>query len=251
MVEESVTNEEWRKLYEAAIDVKKLAPWEWMTETDVFGVQNPETDELGFVSVMGLLGEHFAISLYLGAEGLYAFWDFEDMGPLGSPEGLLEIPQIQASFEDRTELDAKDRRVIKDLGLKFRGRKAWPMFRSYRPGFFPWFQEPEEVRFLAIALHQLLDVAPRFQEDQLLLELEDEDYLVRVPCQEGDTLVWEDQIIEVPPPEPSAIPIEMDLQVLEEIEHLPRTDHRFEMDLFMFPAPIGEKGVRPFSPICC
>ncbi len=28
-----------------------------MTEADIFGVQNPETDELGFVSVMGMLGE--------------------------------------------------------------------------------------------------------------------------------------------------------------------------------------------------
>jgi hypothetical protein len=53
MTENSPTIEEWRELYESAVRVKELAPWEWMTEADVFGVQNPETDELGFVSVMG------------------------------------------------------------------------------------------------------------------------------------------------------------------------------------------------------
>jgi hypothetical protein len=73
MAENPPTMEEWRELYEAVVRVKELSPWEWMTETDVFAVQNPETDELGFVSVMGMLGEHYAMSLYLGPEGIYGF----------------------------------------------------------------------------------------------------------------------------------------------------------------------------------
>ena len=68
----------WRKLYEAAIRVKTLAPWEWMTETHIFGVKNPEKEEIGFISIMGMAGEHYAISVYLGAEGLYGFWGLQD-----------------------------------------------------------------------------------------------------------------------------------------------------------------------------
>jgi hypothetical protein len=56
------------------------------------------------VSVTGIRGEHFAVSLYLGARRLYDFWDFEESGELGSPERLLEIPQLQAAFGDRDEL---------------------------------------------------------------------------------------------------------------------------------------------------
>jgi hypothetical protein len=65
---------EWRRLYESAVRIKEMSPWEWMTETDVFGVRSPETGELGFVSVMGLLGEHYAVSLYLGSEASTVFW---------------------------------------------------------------------------------------------------------------------------------------------------------------------------------
>jgi hypothetical protein len=36
-----------RRLYQALVRVKEIAPWEWMTETDVFGVQDPQTDEIG------------------------------------------------------------------------------------------------------------------------------------------------------------------------------------------------------------
>ncbi len=92
MEEKSPTIDEWRELYESVVRVKEIAPWEWMTEADVFGVQNPETDELGFVSVMGMLGEHYAVSLYLGSKGLYEFWVFEEIGHLATPEGLLKTP---------------------------------------------------------------------------------------------------------------------------------------------------------------
>lgn len=176
---------EWRELYDAAARVKELAPWEWMTEADVFGVQNPETGEPGFVSVMVMLGEHYAVSLYLDSEGIHGFLDLQMMGPFADPEGLLQIPQLQASFEDREQLDKRDRAVIKELGLKFRGRNAWPMFRSYRPSFFPWFLETWEVRFLSCALDQLADVVPRFGENSSLLEPSGGDrYLLRAPRRE-------------------------------------------------------------------
>lgn len=71
----------WRRLYESAVRIKELSPWEWMTETDVFGVRSSETGELGFVSVMGMLGEHYAVSLYLGSEGITVFWTSRRWAP--------------------------------------------------------------------------------------------------------------------------------------------------------------------------
>jgi hypothetical protein len=250
MAENAPTLEEWRRLYDAAIRVKGIAPWEWMTETDVFGVRNPEADELGFVSVMGMLGEHYSVAVYLGPKGLYDFWDFEDAGPDAPAEHLVEIPHLQASFEDRNQLHDKDRQIIKKLSLKFRGRNAWPMFRSYRPGYFPWFLEAQEARFLAVVLEQVLDVTPRFQDDRTLLEPPDHDrYLVRVSRQRRGTRFWEDRITAVPPPERQSIPLAMDVQALEQLKQVPRSRGRIEIDLFMLPAPTKDKGdSRPFFP---
>lgn len=123
------------------------------------------------------------------------------------------------------------------------------MFRSYRPGFFPWFLEGEEARSLAEALEQLLDVAPRFGEDRALLAPDDQNYLVCVSSQAGGTTVWEDEVIEVPPPEPALIRIEISPEELEDLERLPRSGHELEMDLFMLPLPIQEeKEARPMFP---
>src|SRR5258708_11846051 len=102
-----------RKLYEIMQQIHVLAPWEWMEETNIFGVQSPDTQELGFVSIMGMAGEHYAVSVYLGARALYDLWRFEDEAPDIAPEKLLEIPQLMASFEDRSQLNKKDLDLIK------------------------------------------------------------------------------------------------------------------------------------------
>lgn len=249
MVEPKPTLDEWHKLYQAAVRIKEIAPWDWMVETDVFGLRNPEADELGFVSVMGELGEHYSIAVYLGPKGLHRFWGFQNMGPSASVENLLAIPHLQASFEDRKELSQKDRDVIKSLGLKFRGQHAWPMFRSYRPGFIPWYLEAPEARFLTHALEQAVEVALRFRENPALLTAVDEDsYLVRVPYQAASTLAWNDHWVSVPLPEPESILLPMDVDVLEHVKQLSRGRYTLEMDFFMLQMPIQEKGARPYLP---
>ncbi len=249
MAEQSPTLAEWRILYEAAIKIKELAPWEWMEEVDVFGVQNPDTDEFGFVSIMGTLGEHYAVAVYLGPEAIYDFWDVQDAGQFGSPERIFETPQLQASFVNRKEIEKKDYETIKKLGFKFRGKYAWPQFRCIQPGFVPWFVEAGEARFLRYTLEQTVDVALRFKEDPELLDPpDDESYLVRVPSKKGNTISWEDRIMPIPPPESESIPVAMDVQLLESLKGVPKTRHNLEIDVFMFPTPIQEKSARPFFP---
>ncbi len=237
----------WRQLYTAMISIRELAPWTWMEETDIFGVQNPRTGKLGFVSIMGMAGEHFAVGVYLGAEGLAGFWHMQDAAPIIDPEYLLEIPQLQASFENRSELHKKDLDLIKSLNLKFRGQHAWPMFLSYRPGFFPWFLNEDEAEFLRDILEQVLDVAPRFRANPALLDTPTEDsYLVRVKGQ--DQAEWEDRVMRIAPPEPSTISVRMDRRLLDRVKDLPKARYSLEVDVFMLPSPVQDKGERPYFP---
>jgi hypothetical protein len=250
MNESRPTLDEWRKLYQAAIRFKEVAPWDWMAETDVFGVRDPETDETGFVSIMGALGEHLALAVYLGSEGLYGFWTFQQIADSAPPEALFGIPHLQASFEDRGTLSTKDRDTIKELGLKFRGRQAWPMFRSYRPGFFPWYLEAAEARLLTHALDQAVEVTPRFKENPDMLDTAgDTSYLVRVPREQGGALVWEERVEIISPPDPEPIPIDMDLDALEAVRQLPRSRQVLEMDFFtLLTSAAEERGARPYFP---
>ena len=102
----SSSDPEAKQLYDLAIQVRRLAPWQWMEETDLFGVVNPETGELGFVSIMGNIGEYEAVAVYPGAEGLYDFMDFQ-ADEYAIPQQLLERPHIQVEFSSREYLEKK------------------------------------------------------------------------------------------------------------------------------------------------
>lgn len=49
------SREQLEQLYDLADRIKKLAPWKFLAETDVFGVRDPETGADYFVSVTGRL----------------------------------------------------------------------------------------------------------------------------------------------------------------------------------------------------
>lgn len=247
------TTEEWKRLYELADELKKLAPWEWMDESEIFGVQNPETDEIGFVSVMGMMGEHLAVGVYLGAEGLYGFWGFQDEKHETEPLALFDIPQIQVSFENRDGLKKEDRDLIKKLGLKFRGSQNYPMFRRTESGFMPWFITSEDARFLTYTIEQTLDVTPRIKENPLILSDEndkkDETYLVRIVEKQNGQLVWRDEMKRILPPAPESISFNLPQETINRLRAFPQNKNlTFEIDLFHAPTPVADKDKRPFFP---
>jgi hypothetical protein len=249
--------EEWRELYEAAVAFRDVAPWQWMWDSAVFGVQDPESGQIGYCCVMGQLGEHFALAAYQGSEGLAGLWEMRETGPRAQrdPLAVLVLQEcLMASFEDRTMLHKRDLDVIKALGLKFRGRQAWPHFQGYRPGYAPWFLTAPEVRFLTVCLRQALDVGVRYRENPALLPDPEPDpqgrYLVRVPEKHGEEWVWKDTIQRPAPVQSRAVtPAPLDEARLKRLREVPSTRGVLQMDYFYTGATVkGEEDERPWYP---
>jgi hypothetical protein len=235
---EMPTIEEYRRLYAAAATFKEAAPWTWMTEEELFGVRNPETGEVGYASIMGQLGEHLALGLYLGSQGLDDFLRMIRGDEHENPSFLLETHQLQASFEDRDALYPEDREVMKALGLKFRGRQAWPAFRSFMPGYLPWLVTSAEARFLTVALEQVVEVTGRLAKNRTLLN----------PPREGHVLVrsltvsgWADEWF-LPPAPPERILPPVDATRLAALrQKLPSSRHNLQVDIFPLPGSFKDK----------
>lgn len=246
------TEQEWRDLYRAADTFKQLAPWEWMLDSDLFAVGNPATDEIGYCCVMGNLGEHFALGLYLGSEGLRGLVRIS-AGEFWPPDtGALFVQRcLMASFEDREVLSQQDRNQIKALGLKYRGRNSWPQFRDYTPGYVPWYLSGAEARFLTLALYQTCEVAQRFREDEGVLDPPVEGQILTRILENG---VWRDswhtpdlseQAQPLSPP-----PDDMLLQRLKQAELSQRGT--WESDCFYSPQAVQEqRDERPYYPMVC
>ncbi len=247
--------EEWRRLYEAMNRFGAQAPWEWINEEHIFGVVNPETGETGWISITGALGEWRALSLYPGMEGwdgLMSMLHFNTKTGLIPEEVLFNVPALRASWEDRDVLTKRDRDVIKRLGLRYRGRGAWPFFRSYRPGYVPWYLTREEVRFLTHALEQAVIVAEELREtgpDILLTRLADEGkVLVRVPSTKGEHIEWRTEWRTPPEEEPLLFEVRVPEVYLEAVKEAPHTVPSVQVDLFWLPTAMKDKGERPVFP---
>jgi len=240
----------WRRLFTLAAKVREMEPWLWVEETDIFGVKDPESDNVVFVSVMGLLGEYHAVALYCGVKALSQFWQMQHKaGEEDVAAMLCDIRQIHAAFGKKSELDASEKRVVKELGLNFKGANTWPYFRGYRPGYFPWGVDAEEARLLVLALEQLLVMAPRIKEDRRLTARKPGTctYLVRVPEKKDGVIEWHDERRECPPP-PTSFRISIPQTLVESVRALKTADLTIEMDVSPSPFRVGEKGERPQVP---
>jgi len=241
----------WQRLYEAAIAYKEAGCWNWMLDSDIFGVKDLITGEIGYCCILGAAGEVFGMAVYRGSEGLRVYLKLlsRETGRR-DPDFLFIHRCLMADFHDREELDKADRDVIRSLGLKFRGRNAWPQFRSYLPGYFPWYLTESEARFLAIALEQALNVCQRFRHNPSLLDSPRSGaYLVRTAREKEGQLRWQDEWLEPKPLEEKVLSFEpLDEARLARIKNtLSPADQIWEGDFFHVNNPIKEEG-RPFYP---
>jgi hypothetical protein len=248
----------WESLYGAAARFFALKPWRWMLDSDIFGVKNPANGETGYCCIMGAAEEHYALAVYLGSEGLEVLKKIGLREVPTDPFGVLVMQNcLMASFEDRDMLERPDIMTIRALGLKFRGRNAWPQFRSYLPGYAPWTLTPEEAAFLTVALDQACEVAAQFRGTSEELGTRNalnnyELFLVRVPAEKAAERAWKNAM-ERPAPfdPPLLLPSPPDIGRIERIvATAKRTLGVLDTDYFFLPSAIkGEEDDRPWFPL--
>lgn len=249
------SDQEWLELYSAAIEFKNAKCWDWMDESDMFGVINPKNGETGYCCIMGSTGEHYAIAAYLGTAGLEGLLNMlSGDAKIESIDTLFIRNCLQCSFENRDYLAPEDLKTIKALGLKFRGRNEWPFFRHFEPGLFPWFLNSDQVCFLTHVLRQTLQVALRCKENPAILKHKNPlNFLIRSPNPDKNgQLSWSDKYHTAKPVKEKYVSFVFTNEILaRKIKSLkPKKDLVLEVETFYIPIPVQEQG-RPFYPKTC
>lgn len=181
------TLEQWKELYEVATRLKEMEPWEQFWDMDLIGIRKGEEEDTAFVSVLGKGGSCYGVAVYEGYEGLNDFMMLTMQEALNLPVDYVMFNQhnLTCYWGNRDELTDKQRKIIKELGYKYRGKNQWLYFLSFEPGYYPYNLDQDEVvrmtehlRNLEVALQNYReeDVEAAFEEGEMLsLELgEDE-----------------------------------------------------------------------------
>lgn len=156
------------QLYEYAFAYKKTKLWKILFDMDLFAVRLSDGN-IGYISIMGAMGEYCALGLYVGEEGVQSFFtaaeaDQFQMMPQEYQEHLMCQNCLQCSFEKKDDLALEEREEAKQYarahGIRLSGRNAYPAFSKYLPNHIPWqLQTGQEQQMLCEALGAAIEMA--------------------------------------------------------------------------------------------
>ena len=249
------------RLFDAAFRFRKAKPWKMIRDTAIFAVRLPE-GETGFVSIMGMLGQHVALALYEGNSGLESMRicvrASEEETLADMYYAMLCQECLQCAFESRAFVTDDEYREAKKYagprGITFRGAHAFPHFLHYRKGREPWRTEPEDEEKLILALDAACEAVRLLREDEekaLSLGLMPGDlYNRNIPflSRENGAFTWSQ--IPLPPADFRSYPMpEFRNDVLAARAKKEKRFGTFAVDLACIPIPTGKPGEEiPYIP---
>lgn len=157
----TITPETWINLLQSLTDLYRMAPWKWMTDEELFGVEIPETKEIYFVCIMGNAKQTYGICIYRGFDG-FRFYNrlLSQIDDFDDPEFRLRQNSLLVEFTEKKFMQPEDMEVFESSEYKPASNKAWPFIRSIKPGCPPWFIDEKEAAGLVTAI----EVIPRMLE---------------------------------------------------------------------------------------
>jgi hypothetical protein len=161
---------EWRKLVLTALSWAEATPWEWVQDTQVFGVMDPATGQKVYCSVMGDSGELLGLAMYPGKKGWKSYLQLGSEDEDTHPTELVYYQCcLVVSFHPAQEAEIDDLSLLKHVGLADAVHGHVPSFRTYQPGYLPHTPGMAEVRLMQTVLPQAL---------ALLVELPGADHIL-------------------------------------------------------------------------
>lgn len=152
-----------KAFYDTALEVLRLAPWEFMEEDENFAVRPEPEGETFYASVTGSAGISRSLIFYRGARG----WNtFERMRAeeLAADEAIHVLDTMNLDFEPWSHVDADSRKRLKRIGLG-PGEQFLPVPLLYRPGKSPSAPDAQEMEKFTRLVKASLPVLRRSEED--------------------------------------------------------------------------------------
>ena len=136
---ERITMDIWQELYDNAVAVKTEEPWKSLCNLDIIAIKLKEMEEPIFCVVQGYGDLCYGVNAYVGYRGFKDFLFIIESERYGMPPeyAMFEQNSISMFLGDRNELTEGERKIIREVGHKFRGKNQWIYFESYKKGYVP------------------------------------------------------------------------------------------------------------------
>lgn len=246
------TLEQWKELYEVAIKIKELKPWEHLWDVDIITLALPDMEPC-YCSVMGGGGECYGIGAYLGFEAISNFHKMLNKEDI-PPEQMIRYQDnnvIVCYFGNREELTSKELKLIKDLGLKFRGKNNWLYFHSFKKGYVPYILDQEEVLRETEILKHLYMSLRAYIVEELKVDFEKGNTLMRMYSPKDELWLNFEAPLQIPADQ-YIVPALKDEVLVSKLDKLKQSRAVWELDIAYLGSTINDKKYdRPINSRIC
>lgn len=100
-----------------------------------------------FFSILGRGNECYGVAVYEGYETFNSFLmlTMQERLNLSAEYAMFNQRNLTCYWGNREELTEKQRKIIKELGYRYRGKNQWLYFLSFEPGYYPYQLDQDEV----------------------------------------------------------------------------------------------------------
>lgn len=247
-------------LYTLAFAYKKTKLWKRLWDTQLFAVRFSD-GEIGYCSVMGRIGEHIALGVYVGESGFYSYCAIANQpaetDDLHRMEYMFSQDCLICSFVYKDELGPSETAALKSYcaknGVALRGAHACPQLERVHPFHIPWpVREDADKQYLSQALEAAVEVARRLESstpEQLGLK-EGSPFTHPIPLLVKTAEGYDWQTVSAPPEKRAAYPSTGRLSDI----HLRRATlakkqgSTWACDVFLLPKPISDEAEETAEP---
>jgi hypothetical protein len=242
--EEGLTIATAERLFGLANGIYITKPWRMMGDTDLVLVKDRESDEMCYCSVLGALGEVFAVHAYRGIESYRLFKKIVSGAPLTTGEFFGTQHSVTMEFLPGEKLTVPDRELARVFGHPLKKGFVAPQLRAGRPGYRPWYPTEAEGKVLALCVESVLAFCEDFERNLEARYWKVEDVYPEVCWKKNKYFRVKNTLARVTPP-PMPEPAKLDEGRLAKLS---KGDYPvrgiIEVDEFYSGAPVGAKKER-------
>lgn len=236
------TLDEWKELYDIAIKIKDLKPWEYLYDMDIITILLPGADEPVYCSIMGKAGEFFGIGTYVGFDAMNNFYTMAKRDDVPDIQKIRfqDDNVLMCHFGNREELTKEELKLVKDLELKFRGKNNWIYFHSFKKGYVPYLLDKEEVLLETEIFKHLFEALKDYVEGNVKINFENGNTLLRMYNKTKNLWTNQEAPILLPEPDYPQLVLQDEL-LIERINRQEANKSKIEVDIAYLTGAIRDK----------
>ncbi len=244
---------QWKELYETATRIKEMKPWEKFWDMDLIAVGADMPENTTFFSILGRGNECYGVAVYEGYEAFNSFLmlTMQERLNLSAEYAMFNQRNLTCYWGNREELTEKQRKIIKELGYRYRGKNQWLYFLSFEPGYYPYQLDQDEVIRMTEHFQNLERALKAYEERNIQVNFQDANMFYLEFNDKKEVKTAEERPLPFSSFEFGSLEI-MDEELLDDLGRAPQSNIVLEADICMLGSGVHDKKYdRPANPPMC